>query len=100
MPTEFGPTPAATPTGATEPEGCEPASSAVPDWVAEQACCCSSRPQYRVLIGASAGAEGTVDLLFCGHHLRASGPRLAGLGAWVYDRTNNWVPPAAWYFES
>jgi hypothetical protein len=100
MPTEFGPTPAATPAGATEPEVCVPASSAAPAWVAEQACCCSSRPQYRIFIGSSAGADGTADLLFCGHHFRASGPRLASLGAWVYDRTNNWVPPAAWYFES
>lgn len=69
--------------------------AAEPAWLAESACCCPSRPAFRVLLQV-AGADVPVDLLFCGHHFRISRARLAALGGWAYDDRDELLTPDAW----
>lgn len=60
-------------------------------WLREQACCCASRPTFRVVMPASVDRTRPVDLLLCGHHYHASRERLATLGASVYDRSDSLI---------
>jgi len=92
MSSDFAPIPATIPT--SDAEACEPVAGGEPAWLAERACCCSARPRFRVLLPG--GADGNVDLLFCGHHFRLSAPRLADLGAWVYDCANTMTAASDW----
>jgi hypothetical protein len=62
------------------------------DWrqpmVADQACCCSARPDYLVVVPVSSSRDYPTDLLLCGHHYRVSRPVLAsaGIAAFGLDR--------------
>lgn len=78
----------------TLPDPFELASSE-PEWLTEPACCCPSRPRFQVLV-PTAGSADVTDLLLCGHHLQASLPRLAEIGAWVVDQRNRRLAPADW----
>jgi len=69
--------------------------AAEPAWLAERACCCPSRPSFRVLLQTRTAVV-PVDLLLCGHHFRSSRARLAQLGAWAYDQQGDLLSPDAW----
>jgi hypothetical protein len=78
-------------------------SQAEPAWLAKPACCCPSRPWFRVLMAPPAAATGSpidteaaTDLLLCAHHFRISRLRLAELGAVVYDHADELLSPMAW----
>jgi hypothetical protein len=49
-----------------------------------QSCCCPSRPVARVIMPPTADRPYEVELLLCGHHLRASQRTLAAAGAEIY----------------
>jgi hypothetical protein len=52
---------------------------------ASRACCCPAKPAVIVVLAASGGRGAPTDLLFCGHHYRASRVALAAKGALVMD---------------
>ncbi len=94
MSSDPGPVPAPTSPSAVDVES-DLLALAAPGWLAEPACCCPSRPWFRVFV-PTADIGGTTDLLLCAHHFRISRARLAALGAWAYDRTDNLLSPTAW----
>lgn len=49
-----------------------------------QACCCSARPMFRVVMPPTASRVHEVELWLCGHHFRVSRKALAAAGAHVY----------------
>jgi len=77
-----------------------------PAWLADPACCCPSRPFFRVLMpaprstanrfDATMDGAAAADLLLCAHHFRISRLRLAELGAVVYDHCDEPLSPMAW----
>jgi hypothetical protein len=52
---------------------------------ADRACCCSARPTVMAVMPPAAGRDHPTELLFCGHHYRASRSALAAAGAAVFD---------------
>jgi len=65
-----------------------------PAWRADSACCCPSRPSFRVLLPRPSLVP--TDLLFCARHFRISRARLAELGASAYDQRDELLSPDAW----
>lgn len=59
------------------------------DWsvtrLADRACCCPAPPIVVAVMPPSTGRPFPTDLLFCGHHYRASRRSLAAVGAVILD---------------
>lgn len=49
--------------------------------VPSRSCCCPARPMVTVVLPATSGRPGPVDLWLCGHHYRASLGALLAAGA-------------------
>jgi hypothetical protein len=96
MSSDHGPTPTPIPPSLYELAMAQ-LSQAEPAWLSEAACCCPSKPWFRVLmVRKAAPADAATDLLLCAHHFRISRLRLAELGAVVYDHCDEPLSPMAW----
>ena len=79
--------PAAPPVARSETTPPEPGGEAI-DWralrLSDCACCCAASPAAVVIMPAAPGRSRPTDLLFCGHHYRASQMALAKAGGVVF----------------
>lgn len=78
-------------TSAQTPESAqqEPVTADADAWTAriaraDRACCCSARPVAAAIMPPRPGRPHPVDLLFCGHHLRAAKAGLEAAGAVIH----------------
>ena len=58
---------------------------------ASRACCCPAKPVVVAIMPPAPSRDHPTDLLFCGHHYRASRQSLAAAGALLYDATGRTV---------
>ena len=68
----------------TEPAAVEAHVRAARIALADRACCCSARPVAAAIMPPWPGRSHPVDLLFCGHHLRAAKAGLEAAGAVIH----------------
>ena len=66
-------------------QGTVPGSSWRAFRAADRACCCSAKPTVMVVMPPAPDREHPTELLFCGHHYRASRSALGAAGATVFD---------------
>lgn len=60
------------------------------------ACCCAAQPVAVVVLAPTNTDRQAVDVLLCGHHLRASWRALQDAGALVVDAGGRLLMPTGW----
>jgi hypothetical protein len=83
---------------AGHPAGSALRSAKPPSAVAGRSCCCSARPQVKIIMPASAARPHPVEMWLCGHHYRVSQAALAEAGAavqTVVHDASDWLTTAA-----